>query len=194
MDLNNTPTHKISQFWHYIEILAYKINLLAILYENSIGREYTKEAKKFNLSNAKNILHVGCGSYPISGIMLKKNKASKIVTIDTNTKSVRRAGKLLKKKKLNKSIKADIGDGRNYPLNKFDTIILSGCAFPKKEVVEYIIKNANHNCKIIIRDANHEYYTTLDLIKKFKDIKKLDEIENKALFFKWKSLYLIKNY
>ncbi|MDH7506532.1 MAG: methyltransferase [Candidatus Thermoplasmatota archaeon] len=140
-------------FWKYIDFIACKMDKLAKLYENTVGKEYKKEIEKFNLKNDKKILHIGCGAYPISALMLASLDNVEIVAIDSNYKAIKLAHKIIQKKNLENKIKVEYGDGTNYPLDGFDTIIISGCSIPKIKVLNHIIKNAKSDSKIIIRES-----------------------------------------
>jgi len=67
-------------FWDFVDMLSCKMVKLAELYEKTIGGAYRKERERFVLSKAKNILHIGCGAYPITAMMLAEMDDVKIVT------------------------------------------------------------------------------------------------------------------
>ena len=183
---------KIITFWHIIDKLSSKSDFVARLYEKTVGREYRKEREKFNLSKSKRILHIGCGSYPITAMILSEIKGVKVVTIDFNKKLVGLAKKVLEEKNLNDRILADVGDGKKYPLKGFDTIVISGCSIPKMKVVEHILEEADKDSRIIIREL---YYKDeiLDIVNSKKDVKFVEEFYNKAFpTCRWESLLFSK--
>jgi hypothetical protein len=57
-------------FWIVVDILSYQNEKIADIYERSIGEEYKNECKTFHISKGKKILHVGCGSYPLTEMTL----------------------------------------------------------------------------------------------------------------------------
>ena len=195
MDKKDTKRIKANIFWKYVDIFSYHIKHFSYFYERIIGREYLKEEKKFNFLKTKNILHIGCGSYPITALTLAKNNNSrKILTIDRDEKSIKRAKTFINKNKLYDKIEASIGNGSKYCLDGFDMIIVSGCSVPKYEVVDHIFKNSKPKTKIIVRKECNKDGWFENLLHKYNDIEILDEMYcNPYPFCKWKSVFLRKN-
>ncbi len=190
----NPDRIKENVFWKFVDIIAYWNKGIANIYNKIIGKEYIKEEEKFDFLNVKNILHIGCGSYPISAITLARNNNRKIVTIDRDAKSIKRAMKIVTKKNLEKNIKADIGNGIEYSLDNFDLIIVSGCSVPRYDVVNHIFKNSQPGTKIIVRKEVKEDGWFKELLDKYEKIEVLDNmINNPHPFCKWNSVFLIKN-
>jgi precorrin-6B methylase 2 len=180
-------------FWKYVDYMACKLDRIAKTYENTVGREYKKEIDNFNLKNDKKILHIGCGAYPITAMILSSIDNAKIVTIDRSHRSIKLAKKVIQKKKLENKIKAEYGDATKYPLNGFDTIIISGCSVPKIQVFNHIIKNAKSNSKIIIRDTFLDIESILKNIDSDKQVTIAKKIKNHAFTnSSWTSYCLLK--
>ena len=166
---------------------------IAKVYENTVGKEYKKEIDNFNLKGDKKILHIGCGAYPISALMLSSLDNVKIVTIDSSRRSIKLANKIIKNKNLDNKIKAEFGDATKYPLDGFDTIIISGCSIPKIQVFNHVIKNAKSNSKIIIRDSFLDIESILSNINSNQDVTIAKKIKNRAFSNSyWTSYCLIK--
>jgi precorrin-6B methylase 2 len=183
---------KTNCFWRIIDRLAGASSVIENFYEKTVGREYKKEIDKFDLKKSKKILHIGCGTYPITALSLSELKDIKIVTIDHDEKSIKTARKIIKQKKLEKKISADAGDGIKYPLNTFDTIIISGCSVPKIQVLNHVLQSSQKKSKIIIRE---EYYK--DKIKKIIDategIEIIGKMDNHAFITcRWESICVLK--
>ena len=140
---------RYNYFWKAIDFIACKVKRFARIYENTISKEYIREGKLFKISESKNILHIGCGSYPVTAITLAKFNGSKVVGIDVDSKAIRMATDVINNQMLQDKISLDIGDGRSYPMEKFDTIIISSCSVPKIDILKHIFKTAKTNCKII---------------------------------------------
>ena len=180
-------------FWKYVDYIACKFEKIAKAYENTVGKEYKKEIEKFNLKKDKKILHIGCGAYPISALMLASLDNTKIVTIDSSRRSIKIANKIIQKKNLNNKIKAEYGDATKYPLDGFDTIIVSGCSVPKIQVFNHIIKDAKSNSKIIIRDAFLDIESIINNIAPNQEVKIAKKIKNRAFTNSyWTSYCLLK--
>lgn len=181
-------------FWKTVDYIACKIKRFALLYESTISKEYEREGRLFNISDSKNILHIGCGSYPVTAINLAKYNGSQVVGIDTDPRAIKLATKVISKKKLQDKIHINLGDGRTYPLDKFDTIIVSSCSIPKIEILNYIFKTAKLNCKIIVRETYGISKAVVDCINLHDNIKIKNRIDNHPFpTSKWESFYLVKN-
>jgi precorrin-6B methylase 2 len=182
-------------FWQCIDILSCKMKKIAKMYEATISKEYEKERETFGISDAKNVLHVGCGAYPITALTLAKINGVKIVGIDRNLKSIKLAENIVQNENLCAKIKIEHGDGINYPVEDFDTIIISGCSYPKRQILEHVFENAKPYSKIIFRTTNSCAEALLNCINLRRDITLVKKMENFPLIkaFGWQSFYLIKN-
>ena len=125
-------------FWHLVDKFSCKLERLGALYEKVLSKTYKKEGNKLGIYDAENILHIGCGSYPVTAITLAELNGGKIVGIDRNKKAIEPAIEVIKNKNLEDRIKIEHGDGTSYPLDNFDTIIISGCSVPKLKVLKHI--------------------------------------------------------
>ena len=180
-------------FWYIAERLSGISNFIEVLYEKTVGIEYRKEIDKFNLLKSKKILHIGCGSYPITALILAEMNGIRIVAIDHNKKCIKIARKVLKQKNMNGKISAQLGEGLNYPLKGFDTIITSGGVQPNIQVINRILENSDKKCKIIIREAYYKDKIIKDIIKNFSDVELITKIDNHAFRTSdWDSYYIIK--
>ena len=180
-------------FWHCIEILCCRIKLFADMYEKFIGATYKKENKTFDLSNSKKILHIGCGGYPITALTLVKNYNANVVAIDRDPEAVKSAIQIVDDKKFSDKIDIRVGDGTKYPMDGFDTIIVSSCSIPKIEILEHIFKTAKPNNKIIVRELKWEAKEINDFIDANKNITLMKKIDNYSFpHFRWCSFYCTK--
>ncbi|MFO8077383.1 MAG: class I SAM-dependent methyltransferase [Thermoplasmatota archaeon] len=170
---------KANLFWHVIDITASFNSVIAELYEKYIGRQYLKEKNTFIKNSAQHILHIGCGAYPITALILAKTSQSKITAIDNNPVIANLAKKVIEQKKHkspSNNITIEQGDGAKYPLNGFDTIILSSCSYPKKEVLEHVFKKASTSTTIIVRELDKEVPLSHTFVGKYNDVIKSDSI------------------
>jgi len=186
-----------SYFWSFVDMLAYKLDKIAEIYDKrSVGNEYRKEYRAVGISENDKILHVGCGAYPITAITLAKINGVHIVGIDKNPKAVELAKDVIHRKKLDKKIKIENGDGINYPVGKFNTIIISSCSTPKEKILEHILRNAKPKSKIIARDLDPAAQIVTDSIALHSDIVLVEKIRHyPSQFYElsgWQSFYLIK--
>jgi len=185
---------RFNVFWKIIDYIACKIKRFATLYENTISKEYERESRLFKISESNNILHIGCGSYPVTAITLSKINGGRVVGIDNNPRAIKLATEVINKKNLQDKIFINIGDGRSYPINEFDTIIISSCSIPKIEILNYIFRTAKLNCKIIVREIYGASQAVMDCINLHNNIKIINRIDNHPFpTSKWESFCLIKN-
>ena len=188
-------TLKTNFFWHFADLLSCTFQRLGKLYEEIIGIEYKKESKMFDISESKNLLHIGSGAYPITAIMLAKITDAEIVAIDRNSVAINLAKKVISKNELYKKITVKRGDGAEYPVESFDTIIISSCSVPKLEILEHIFKTAKPKSKIIVRELEKNVKSLTNLIDSYDNILLMGKMSNHAFpNFKWYSFYLLKDY
>ena len=180
-------------FWYLIDNLSCKFSRIAKLYEKYISEVYRKEGRQFNLSESKNILHIGCGAYPITIITLAEFNGGKIVGLDKSLNEVEKAKKIIKQKKLDDRIDIIFGNGTDFPIKEFDTIIVSGCSVPKIPLLEHIFKNAKPNTKIIVRELISKSDIVNRLIESSDNIEILEKIQSNPFpASSWDSFYLLK--
>ena len=184
---------KSNLFWKVVDHLSYKLEKIAKIYEKSISKEYIKELKMFNISDSQNILHIGCGAYPVTAITLSHYNGGKIVGIDLNSRSVKKARKLIEDKKLDDRIIIESGDGASYPVEDFDTIIVSSCSIPKINILKNLFNKAKSNSKIIVRELYGASSLVADCINSHEDIELVKKISNKPFpGSRWESYFLVK--
>lgn len=163
-------------FWKIVDNLAYSNSKIAEIYERAIGKEYQKELETFDISEKNKILHIGCGAYPLTELMLANLSVREIVGVDKNPKAVKLAKEVIHKKKLDKKIKIEHGNGLNYPVDRFDVIVVSSCSVPKLEILKHILKTAKKQTTIILRELEAPTNYILNYINQHDDI----DLENKT--------------
>jgi protein-L-isoaspartate O-methyltransferase len=181
-------------FWKIVDNLSYNLEKLGDLYEKTISDSYVRESELFDISDSKNILHIGCGAYPITTITLAKFNGGNIVGIDKNPKAVEKAVEIVKTKGIENRVKIERGDGISYPVENFDAIIVSSCSIPKSKILEHLFTSAKPSCKIIIRERFGPSKLVSSYIHEYNDtIKLVNRIQNYAFpTFRWDSFYLLK--
>ena len=180
-------------YWKCFDYFACNIDKFARIYEKDISEEYKKETSLFKTLKSKKIIHIGCGAYPATAITLAKMNCKNIVAIDKNKRAVKLANKIIERRNLYDNITVKVGDGRSYPVENFDTIIISASSTPKIDVLEHIFKTAKPNSKIIIRELYETSECVDDYINSHEDIKLIKKIGNSSLDeYKWRSYYTVK--
>jgi len=186
-----------SYYWWFIDNLAHKLDKLAeIYYKKSIGSEYKREYKTFDISKEDKVLHIGSGAFPLTEIILVESIGTTVVGIDKSLNAVKSANDVVYKKNLHDKIKIDHGNGMDYPIKNFDVVIVSSCASPMVKIVEHIFKTAKNNTRIILREMEISIKPLIKYIGMQKDVRLVKKIDHHPFpFLKpfgWQSFYLIK--
>lgn len=151
--INVVIKKSVNAYWTIIDIFSNKFPIISKqLYQRIIKDEYNLEHELLHLKKSDNILHIGCGIFPYSALLLSKKGQKKIVAIDTNKQAVYYAKELIQKKKLNGKIKIEIGDGAYYNLKPYSVIISSSCVDSTVKVLHNIVNHTKPNTRIIIRE------------------------------------------
>lgn len=156
--------------WIVIDTLSYRSKKIAHIYNESIGKEYFAEYAKLGISNQNKILHIGCGPYPLTEISLAQQFGAQVIGIDKNPKTIEMAKAIIKEKSLDSLVRIEYGNGINYPMDNYDMIVISACAFPKPEILENIIHTAKKNCIITIRELDIALANIYAILNKHKNI------------------------
>lgn len=195
-NLMNTLTNLL---WRGIDILAENFPIIASqYYQKIIGKEYQREYHQFNISKNDSILHIGCGTFPLTELMLSTTcTPKKIKGIDNRKQATQIAKKYIATQDHSQVITIDYGDGIKYNLEGFSTIIISSCASPKTPILTHIIKNALPNTKIILREVESSAPSILYFLKSHQNITVQDTLKHHPFPFVkpfgWVSFLLTKN-
>lgn len=158
-------------FWSLVDFLSFHLPGLAHWYEKAIQHSYFKEYELFEDVLQPSVLHIGCGSYPLTDITLSRlKKIGHIMGIDNDEESVQRARRIIASKELEKKVTINQGDGTDYNLKKFDIIIVSSCSWPKVFILDHLFTNAKPGCLFIIRELDLAVKPVLKCIQRHKDL------------------------
>ena len=175
---------KISNcFWEIADTWSFKSEKIAKLYTKGIGKEYRKEYEACGVSSGATILHIGCGAYPLTEIMLTDCCTGQIVGIDKNLQTVQQAQEVIQKRKLEQHITIKHGDGLNYPADGFDAIIVSSCSLPKVKILEHLFKIAKPQSTIIVREVDIAAGDILHCINAHPDIVLVKQVRHNPFPF-----------
>ncbi len=141
-------------FWEIADYFSYRSKSAARLYDTMIGGEYQEEYEHCGVASAKNILHIGSGAYPLTEMALAAVSNGQVVGIDKKPATVAKGTKVIQRRGLSNHITIQHGDGRNYPVSKYDTIIVSSCSIPKIPILEHLAKAAQPKTHIIVREVD----------------------------------------
>jgi precorrin-6B methylase 2 len=170
-------------FWEVADTLSSKNDIITRLYNKTIGKEYRKEYENCALSSHSNILHIGCGAYPLTEIILASCTKGKIVGIDKNNQSIQRGQQVIKKNKLENRIALKYGDGLDYPVEEFDMVIVSSCSQPKVKILEHLFEEVRSQGSIIVREVDIATNDIMNSIKAHPDIELKQQIHHNPFPF-----------
>lgn len=183
--------------WRIIDSLAYHLKAVDNWYTKGIGADYEKEYTTFQISKKDNVMHIGCGGYPLTEYIISERLGAKITGIDNNSKVIQKAKKHQQKHHPNLSnIAFKQEDGTTIDPENYTVIILSSCTTPMSQVLQNLTKKAQLNTSIILRELN-TYIPQIDaFLKHHPELKELQRIHhNSGTHFKnlkWQSIHLKK--
>jgi hypothetical protein len=183
-------------FWKIFDLLSFKNKKISRFYEQSIGERYRKEFESFGISKDKKVLHIGCGSYPLTEITLTRLFGVKVVGIDKDPTAVQQAYEVVKRNHYDSKITIIHGDGVTHPTGTFDVIIISSCSLPKLKILEHVFHEAKKKSIIIVRELDIATKPIIDCIKKHKEIILIRKIHHSLPLFLpvgWDAFHLTKS-
>jgi precorrin-6B methylase 2 len=143
------------------------------------------------------VLHIGCGAYPLTDIVLAQSCSGALVGIDKNPLAVHRAQEVIQRHRLQNKITVQQGNGTEFPVNDFDLILVSSCSLPKVQILEHLFKNAKHQSTIIVRELSIATPDILHCINTHPDIEIIQQIHHTPFPFYgllgWDTFCLRKN-
>ena len=181
-------------FWIVVDIFSYHNASIASWYHRSIGKEYHRECESFGIKKDIKILHIGCGSYPLTELCLAQNSAVHVVGIDKNKRAVNRAREVVKRHHLEKKITIKQAHGSFFPVESFDVIIVSSCALPKLEIMRHLFSSTKKHAKIIVRDMDIAVQHIRKTIEEYPSMVLNREVHHLAPFrlIGWTAFYMQK--
>ena len=119
------------------------------IYEDMIDNEITLAG----ISKDKSVLHIGCGPIPVTSILLTKKTNAKIIGIDNNSHSIKKAKIYVKNSGFSDKIQIKHADAKDFPIENFDVIIVSQGVKPIKEILMHISKSMKDHALVIYRTS-----------------------------------------
>jgi precorrin-6B methylase 2 len=168
----NTASFKNLMDYAYVvfEKISYSFEFLSFNYLMLYDELIEKEIKMARITDKSIILVIGCGSIPITPILLAKKANSEIVGIDFDIKAVKKASRYIKTYFPDLRIKIEQGDGLKYPIERFDMIFVLYGVKNQKEILKNISVKIESDNLVVFR-------TTQDVLnQKLKGIEKLSEM------------------
>ncbi|KYK21414.1 hypothetical protein AYK25_03460 [Thermoplasmatales archaeon SM1-50] len=175
---------KISNyFWELADTWSYKNEKIAKLYNRFIGKEYQREYESCIIASNANILHIGCGSYPLTEIVLAHCSTGHIVGIDKNLQTVTQARQIIIKNKLENCVTITHGDGLDFSIEDFNVIIVSSCSLPKVQILQHLFQKAKPHSRIIVREVDIAVINILQCLDAHRDIEIIKQIRHNPFPF-----------
>jgi ubiquinone/menaquinone biosynthesis C-methylase UbiE len=146
---------KINDFcFVIIEKIIIKLQKLHPLYLDFYNEMIENEIRLANITKDDKILHIGCGSFPATSIILAKKTNANITNIDNKYKSVKQAQLIVSKYNLSNQIKIIHADANHFPMNEFDLVLLSQGIKPHKEILTYVSQSIKPETRVIFRSSS----------------------------------------
>lgn len=137
--------------WFIIDMMAVKNELFYNFYPKTWVETIENEIRISKISKNDKVIHIGCGPFPITAILIEKITGAKVIAVDKNNLAVKLANEYLKKKGI-KNIEIVHADGIDLSAKNYDFIIITAAVRPRKEIVDNILNTADNDCKIICRE------------------------------------------
>jgi len=137
-----------------VENIFIKLDKLIPLYLDFYRPIMENEVRLAKISNNDKILHIGCGPIPATSIYIVKKTDADVTAIDKNMLSVKKAQSLILKLKLFSKIQIIHDNALNFPLKKYNLIIISLGLETYDEVLKYISQNMRIDARLIVRTSS----------------------------------------
>lgn len=150
--------HKLKKFtdlgFIFIEKFIINLDKLYSLYFDFYKEMIENEIILADISKNDKVLHIGCGPIPVTSILIAKKTGAQITAIDTNSRSVKQALRILSVLKISDKIQISHANALNFPLEPFDLIIVSQGIRPYNETLEYIAKSIKRETQVVFRTSS----------------------------------------
>ena len=161
-----SSTKRIMDFSYAIfEKIATKFDIISSNYLKMYQELVDKEINMGGISQNDQVIIIGCGSLPITAILVAMKTKAHVTAIDKDNNAVKKAVNYIKNHHLEERIKIEHAVGESYPLNRFDVVYLSYGMKNKENIFKIIIKNTKKDSRIIFRTVisnqlEHNKHTT----------------------------------
>lgn len=143
---------KINDFlFIFIENIVIKLDKIVPIYLDFYKPMVENEIIFAHIINKDNILHIGCGPVPSTSIYIAKRTDADVTAIDKNLPSTKKAQTLILKLKLFSKIHIVHANALNFPLEKFNLIIVSLGIKSYDDILKYISQNMRKDARLIVR-------------------------------------------
>jgi len=163
-------SEKIENIFYIIfEKIIANFGIFNTAYINLYGPLVLNEITQAKISKTDNVLVVGCGAVPSTAILLYNKTGANITAIDIDKRAVKKAKKLINRKKYHKYIQINHSDIKNYELiSRHSVIIIAKQVEKTDDLLNIIYKNSKNDVKIIFRTYSNKNKNNIEnKIKKY---------------------------
>jgi len=152
LKMNAFSLKKLSDYMFAIaEKIVIKLQKILPLYVKYYEDMIDKEIIAAKISKSDNVVHMGCGPVPSTSILIAEKIGANVTAIDRTSRSVKEATSCIRLLNLNSMVQIKHADALNFPMEKFDVIIISHGIEPRDEMLKYVSRSINDNARVIFR-------------------------------------------
>ena len=159
----------------FFEMVGCHFDVLFSVYSKLYEDLVEKEIEVAGLSDEDKVLFIGCGSMPVTAVLLSEKTGCAVVAVDWDSKAVKNAAKYLKSSRLEDHVKLVYADGATYPVDDFDLVFLSYGVVNKELVLKNVAEKMRGNTKLMFRTST-ESKELIDIVR--KNLSKYFEVKN----------------
>lgn len=150
--------HKLKKFidliFIFVEKIVIKLNKIVPFYLDFYQQMVENEIRLANISKTDKLLHIGCGSFPATSILLAKKTNADVTGIDNNFTSIKHALKIVNNQGFSDKIHIVHSDALDFPLDTFDLIIISQGVEPYDKILKKVSKHMKKTGRVIFRTTS----------------------------------------
>ena len=142
------------------EKIAIKFNIISMNYIKLYLDIVQKEIKIAEINSKDSVIIIGCGTLPSTAILISMKTEANIVAIDKDIKAIKQANIFLSNIQNNK-IRLEHANGLNFPINKYDVIMILYGVKNLKQIFNYLYQNMKSDSRLIVRtneEKNISYF------------------------------------
>ena len=172
----NSATFKNFMDYAYVifEKIACSFEIMSSKYLKLYDELIEKEINMANITKNSKILVIGCGSLPVTSILIGSKTHSDIVSIDFDKKAVLKAKKFVNNHDLSLKLKIEYGGGLTYPIENFDVIFVLYGVKRQLEILSNLSEKIKSDVLIVFRttqDVLDQEFNGTKLLSEMFDIK-----------------------
>ncbi len=181
---NTKSLKKLMDFLYVLfEKIAIEFDFLSKNYIDLYKEIVEKEIKLAKIKTNDKVLVIGCGSLPVTSILLKEKTKANIDSIDIDKNAIKNAIIFHNKNNFNTDLDFIHADGANHLIEKYDVILILYGIKQQRQIFEYVSLNMKENARIMFRTGIESDKKDIENIKELeKYFKVVQKIKSKTLF------------